>query len=273
MSDEKHNEQQSAQAAHGHGGGGQRGHAPGGHGGGDHEEHEGAPEWLISFADNVTLMMGFFVIMLAMAMATQAGVSSGGGGAKGEGGGESALSNVYLDWALGVREGFNNPVDPYSTAQGDAALVRRLRARLGMADAVEDGAQGRDHDVQSIRPTDYFGGGGWLGFAQDSAEITPESAQRIAALAEHFRGLATVLEVRGHCSALEAHAHADHGMELSFQRARAVATALAGAGIDWERMRLLACADAERNAPPAFDAAAHAANQRVEVVERRVSSD
>lgn len=272
MSDEKHNEQQPAAAAHGNGGGGHRGHAPGGHGGGSHEEHEGAPEWLISFADNVTLMMGFFVIMLAMAMATQAGLTSGGG-EKGTGAGESALSSIYLDWAIGVREGFNNPVDPYSTAQGDAALVRRLRARLAMADAVEDGARGRDHDVQSIRPTDYFGGGGWLSFTQDSADITPDTAERIAALAERFRGLATVLEVRGHCSAVEAHAHADRGMELSFQRARAVATALAAAGIDWARMRLLACADTERSATLAYDAAAHAANQRVEVVERRVSTD
>ncbi|MCL4212087.1 MAG: hypothetical protein KJZ68_15650, partial [Phycisphaerales bacterium] len=38
-----------------------------GHGGGGHEEgHEGAPEWLISFADMVMLMMGFFVILFAL---------------------------------------------------------------------------------------------------------------------------------------------------------------------------------------------------------------
>ena len=49
----------------GHGGGSHGG----GHAAGGHEEgHEGAPEWLISFADNVALMMGFFVILLAMNM-------------------------------------------------------------------------------------------------------------------------------------------------------------------------------------------------------------
>ena len=50
------------------------------HGGGSHgaphaaheEHHEGAPEWLISFADNVALMMGFFVILLAMNMGPKA---------------------------------------------------------------------------------------------------------------------------------------------------------------------------------------------------------
>ena len=35
--------------------------------GGDHdEEHDGAPEWLISFADMVMLIMGFFVILYAL---------------------------------------------------------------------------------------------------------------------------------------------------------------------------------------------------------------
>src|SRR5262245_35934857 len=53
---------------HGGGGGGHHHHGGGGHGDG---EHEGAPEWLISFADNVMLMMGLFVIMLAMNMAKE----------------------------------------------------------------------------------------------------------------------------------------------------------------------------------------------------------
>ena len=37
----------------------------GGHGGGGHDEEEeaGAPEWLISFADMVMLLMGFFVMI------------------------------------------------------------------------------------------------------------------------------------------------------------------------------------------------------------------
>src|ERR1700761_6397949 len=53
----------------------------GGHGGGGHEEHAGAPEWLISFADNVALLMGFFVILLAMNM----GPKNKASGAEGEG--------------------------------------------------------------------------------------------------------------------------------------------------------------------------------------------
>src|SRR6478609_4541171 len=31
------------------------------------EHHEGAPEWMVSYADMITIMMAFFVVMYAMA--------------------------------------------------------------------------------------------------------------------------------------------------------------------------------------------------------------
>ena len=37
-----------------------------------HEEHEHEEGWIVSFADNVLLQMGFFVILLAMNMGTKA---------------------------------------------------------------------------------------------------------------------------------------------------------------------------------------------------------
>lgn len=57
--DKPQGEHGSGEAGHeeGHGKKGHGGHGGHGHGGG-HEEHAGAPEWLISFADNVALLMG-----------------------------------------------------------------------------------------------------------------------------------------------------------------------------------------------------------------------
>src|SRR5690242_2968991 len=84
MSEEAaHGEEKKSSGSGGHGGGG---HGGGHGGGGGHEEgHEGAPEWLISFADNVALLMGFFVILLAMNMGPKADPVQGG--VKGEHGG------------------------------------------------------------------------------------------------------------------------------------------------------------------------------------------
>ena len=53
-------------------------------GGGHDDEHEGAPEWLISFADMVMLIMGFFVILFALNMAPPA-TAGAGGNEEGEG--------------------------------------------------------------------------------------------------------------------------------------------------------------------------------------------
>src|SRR5262245_29481834 len=117
----------------GHGGGGHRHHHGGGGGHGD-GEHEGAPEWLISFADNVMLMMGLFVIMLAMNMAK---VTTGGIGGEDEMGG--APSAEMADMILSIRQAFNNPVNINSTDPRDAALVKRLIERANRGKATEEG--------------------------------------------------------------------------------------------------------------------------------------
>jgi chemotaxis protein MotB len=255
----------------GHGGGHKKsgGHG-GGHGGGHHEEGEGGcPEWMISFADNVALLMGFFVIMLAMSMSDQAKSSAAAAGSQGEEAGEGALSDTYLDWVIGVREGFNNPVDMASKSAGDQVLIRRLRDRQREPlDPAEEGVRGQNHGVQSIRPSDYFTSGAKLPFERGSTAVSPDTIVATEQLAKKFRGLRGILEIRGHCSAAEANDQPDRGMRLSYERARAIAEVLNAGGIEWQRLRLTACADSERLTKVAQNENEHTANQRVEIVER-----
>src|ERR1043165_6076373 len=145
MSDTPHEHSESHGKAHkSHGGG---------HGGGGHdEEHAGAPEWLISFADNVVLMMGFFVILLAMNMAKQ-------------------TEEAMLDFTLGVREAFNNPVDMNSKDPKEEALRQRLIQRAGRSETRSPGVKGHEHDVQSIRPSAYYALSGSVPFPENSAEL------------------------------------------------------------------------------------------------------
>ncbi len=243
-----------------HGGGG---HGAGHGGGGGHEEHEGAPEWLISFADNVTLMMGFFVILLAMNLKP---ASSGGGESKEPGHPAPAATPEVMDIVIAIREAFNNPVDPNSANPVDLPLIRRIIERSGPSQADQEGQIGREHDVRSVRPSSYFSPAGSVPFDDGSATLNESGRQALRQMHKVVRGHNLVIEARGHVSAAEAFGKMDRGLRLSYDRALAVAEALTSEGLPWPQLRVVACGDGERLLPSAYDEAGHRANQRVEII-------
>jgi outer membrane protein OmpA-like peptidoglycan-associated protein len=263
MADDKHGHEQLDSGGGGHG----RGAHAGAHGGGHEEAHEGAPEWLISFADNVMLQMGFFVILLGLAMQASVGgtANRAGEGERGRHAGQGPTAEA-LDWAIAVREAFNNPVDLNSTDPRDALLIQRKLVRMGKADANAVGRSGSEHDVKSIRPSDYTGLGASVPFALDATQLDDEGRAAVAELLEHLRGHRNILEIRGHVSAAEAFHESDHGIGFSYRRAQAVAKALAAGGINWGQMRLIACGDTDRLVREHADAPGQRENQRVEII-------
>lgn len=250
-----------------HGGGGghsKKGHKKShGHGGGGHggEEHgEGAPEWLISFADNVMLQMGFFVILLALNMGPK-----GGGSGEGEAGGEPPAKDSFLDFAIAVRAGFNNPVDINSDDPNDAPLVKRLKERQGQID--EPGRDGNNDKVESVRPSGFSSMGGVVNFVDGSSVLSAGEVQAAQQIAQGIQGLDWVVQVRGHVSAAESVRDEKAGWRLSYERAYAVGAILVESGLDWAQIRLVACGTSEplqegRN----YDLGALRGNQRVEIV-------
>lgn len=247
----------------GHGHGKSGGHGGGHHGGGGgHDgEHEGAPEWLISFADNVTLMMGFFVIMLAMNMKPAAG---GAGGLDKEG--NPVNSPDMIDAALAIREGFNNPVNLASTDPRDVPLIRRVLERNEKGFSRTTGVPGDKHDVESIRASKYRELCGSVPFTAQSSELSEETRRKARSIAIQFKGIMTMIEVRGHCSTRESAAAKDHGRELCYRRAAVVASELESNGIDARQMRIVICGDYDRAQETAYSADEHTKNQRVEVI-------
>lgn len=262
MADEHHDE---AKHSKGHGGGGHGGGHGAHGGGGGHEEHEGAPEWLISFADNVALMMGFFVILLAMNMKP---ASAGGATESGDGQPSAANQAEMLDFAIALREAFNNPVDAENPSPGDLALARRIRERETEKLARSPGQKGYENEVRSITQSKNYSNGGIVHFPRGSAEMDDLGRREFTELAKHRKGmLRNVVVVRGHVSAAEAYGSADRGMRLSYERAHAVAAALVEAGLSWDQLRVAACGASSRAVQASYDELGHSANQRVEVIE------
>jgi flagellar motor protein MotB len=248
MSDTEHSEKSG-----GHGGG----HRP--HGGGHEEGHEGAPEWLISFADNVMLQMGFFVILLALNLKEP---TTGGVGGKD---GEGSPPATILDAAIAIREAFNNPVDLSSTDPNDFALVQRILERKRNGQTSQPGPMGDRQDMQSIRPSDYIAPNGLVPFEDGSVELTAAGRQAAAGAAKELAGQLFVVEVRGHASAAESAISDDRGMFLSYRRALAAARVLEEHGVKWRQIRVVAMGDTSRITPRAADRAGHRSNQRVEI--------
>lgn len=258
MSDhDEHGEHDEGHGAGSHGGGG---HGPGG--GGHEEGHEGAPEWLISFADNVALMMGFFVILLAMNMGPK-GSQVNNTGEPGESTDQAARE---ADFVIGMRDAFNSKIDPNSDDPAEAHLRKRLKERAG-GPATEEGPEGNAPALQAIRPSDYNRVACSVPFDEGDATLSSSGRETIAQTAKKLRDKKWVIEVRGHVSPFESMRNVKKAMQLSHERSMAVAFALVEGGVKWENIRVVACGDSDRLVPRTFDRETDRSNRRVEVVE------
>ena len=273
MSDAKHDSHGKKDAGHGGGGHGDDGghakkhggHGGGGHGGGGHggEEHEGAPEWLISFADMVMLMMGFFVILFAL-NAQPKGGNPGGGGEQAEG---VATDTNLVDLAIAVRRAFNNDVDLNSTDPNDKPLIERLKQlkENGAGTSRDEGTEGKDRNVESIRRGDRFGRGTSVWFNSGKDDLTGAAQKAIDALARQVDGQNTIVEVYGHVGAGEIVGDPARAMRLSLDRGMEVAKRLVAGGVEFWRIRIRGAGDGDRVEPFPTSAEQDRKNQRVEI--------
>ncbi len=259
MSD--HDKEHDEEKGHGggHGGGGH------GHGGGGHEEHEGVPEWMISFADNTALMMGLFVILLAMNMGPKA-TSVMGGDPSEKASYEAASSNNMLDLVISVRQAFNNPVDMNSTNPKEAAVRQRMMERMGANATKVTPDKDAARAGGAVRESEYNEVGARVDFDDASSLLSAAARQSVAETARQFGNTRYVIEIRGHASPFETFMNVEKGMKLAFDRAMAVANELASQGVRWGQMRVVACGDNERLVARTYNRAEDSTNQRAEII-------
>jgi flagellar motor protein MotB len=248
-----HEEDQHGGHGDGHGDGGHKKHKK--HHPHKHEEHEHEEGWIVSFADNVLLMMGFFVIMLAQNM-----------GPKGTSAAVKEADDRVADVAIAIRAGFNNPLDMASTDPRDQPLIRRMKERETIGTTTKPGPDGSHNQSQTVRQTDIRGADGFVEFDQRSTVINDAGRRTIRQLAGEFAGKRWVIEVRGHSSRVESRHDPKISRDLSYARAYAVAEALVNAGLKWEQLRVVSVGDANPVTPRPGGGSGTTSNQRVEIL-------
>jgi chemotaxis protein MotB len=112
--------------------------------------------------------------------------------------------------------------------------------------------------------------GGRIAFDPHSARLRPQAQQLVTTLAEMLRGHNTKIDIRGHATKepLPFGTPYRDKLDLSYERARAVAEALVAAGVRRERIRIVAAGATEPLLRQAYDEERRAQNRRVEITVR-----
>ena len=235
----------------------------------------GAPDWVMTYGDMMTLLMCFFVLIVSFSEIKK----------------EDKFSAVIeeIKKALGVKGGGGTMPTEDDPALSLMKLLEEPRVRWekvkGTSSAEDPGQEGRHAQVTRIREGELYAlTGGRIAFDPGSADLTGETRRQLDTLIPQLQGLRTMIELRGHADRAEADLCGPDRpfpdlWSLSHARARSVMSYMTavrgeggggggggGAGLDADRFRLTANADREPVAQRVYDASQRAPNRRVEVL-------
>lgn len=221
------------------------------------------PLWMLTYADMMSLLLGFFILLVAMS--------------------EIKDKGKFESVAEQVREAFGSkggggalPTD----SDPSLSLIERLEALelhqrnkgpQNEGHATDPGMVGREQSVTKVREGLQFAVGGRVTFEPGSADLTEEGRRQLRRVVElhKLRGTNNVIELRGHASPTEAAAAQGRDLwDLSFARVKAAEAYLTSKeiGLRQERFRLTANADREPLVTRAYTAVEQEPNRRVEMV-------
>jgi chemotaxis protein MotB len=218
---------------------------------------EGAPAWMLTYGDMVTLLLTFFVLLVAMS--------------------EVKEEERLMEFMQAVREAFGYVGGDRHLPTEEVQVPRNMNEMQALVMAIypedlgytsDEGAQGKRDRVTNIRPGNHYQPGGRFHFPELSAELSETEVARLAEYAQQLRGYTTLIEVRGHCSKrpVDGTYFLDH-MDLSIQRARAAAAVLIDNGINPQRIHIVGAGTTQPVTRSSSDASERQRNDVVELLQ------
>ncbi|MEX0744218.1 MAG: flagellar motor protein MotB [Phycisphaeraceae bacterium] len=221
----------------------------------------GAPLWVLTYGDMMSLLLVFFIMLVAMSEIPQ----------------QDQFKSIMdeIREAFGMQGGggkLPTDEDPELTLMKILEQVQLQQQREPERSNSDDpGMDGRETTVTQVREGMRFIVGGHITFEPGSADLNEENRRRLRQVADQIRGYTNIVELRGHADAGELYAGSARYPDLwalSYARAHAVMTYLSSdeVGIRRNRLRLIANADREPLVQRQYRAHEVQSNRRAEVL-------
>jgi chemotaxis protein MotB len=217
----------------------------------------GAPEWVVTYGDMMSLLLTFFVLLVSMSSVQQDEKF------------EQALKSIREAFGyvggIGTVPTTNSPALSLIQQLETIRIPERIKNR---GDAENPGVEGRDTRITKVREGIEIAIGGQVTFDRFSAELKPEAKALLEELAVKLRGHTTKIDIRGHTTNEPLPADSPFGDldDLAHCRAKAVAAELERAGVERERLRLTAVGSREPLVRQAYTEERRSLNRRVEII-------
>ncbi|NUQ61004.1 MAG: OmpA family protein [Pirellulales bacterium] len=221
------------------------------------EPPAGAPEWIVTYGDMMSLLLTFFVLLFSMSEVKEEQSKALMESLRRQFGYDKSLQTLIA--------GPNMPMNSALAKLASMGRSRRLDTMRG-GDKVR-APVGENARVWAIRPSDDATMGGAVYFAEGAADLDPESKQVLGAIAEDLVGKPQKIEIRGHTTRtpLPSGSPYQTHWDLAYARCVRVMEQLVALGIEPQRLRLAVAGEFEPvhiSADPAFQKK----NSRVEVL-------
>ncbi len=221
---------------------------------------EGAPEWLLTYGDMMSLLLCFFIILVALSEIKKED--------------EYRAIVEEVKKAFGMKGGGGkvpSKEDPMlSLMKRLEELQLRVSPQKDPSNTDDPGMEGKDPQVTRVREGMLFTQGGRVTFEPGSADLSNRAKRNIRVVADLIRGYNNKIEVRGHAGSMEQGVESDYPdlWSLSYARAAVVMGYMTSqeVGIRPHRIRLVANADAEPMVKRVYTASGQQPNRRAEIV-------
>lgn len=222
------------------------------------EAPKGAPEWVLTYGDCMSLLLCFFIVLFSMS--------------------EVKKDDRFMQVMESIKKafgGFDGSVGalPAPTSELNSLIAKLIELELAAdarekGDADEEGVHGRKFRVTNVRDGIQVVVGGRVTFNRFSATLKPEARELVARTAERLRGYNSKILIRGHATnePLPEDSIYLNSRDLSYARAKEVADELERNGIRRVRLIIIAVADAEPLVRQAYTEDRRALNRRVEIL-------